>query len=221
MNRSLAIRWFVALALVAVFAVPAWSQVATVDYYGYGWETGGIPPSNPGDMLLFTGVADFIDPVFGVDLGLAEVTFYCYDLTSTGQIDIGGTLMVGYVGGMLEIWVDPAKNADWGTFPPNATSPSTFMDGSLLFQGSFRNFTLFLDSAGGGAYEGSLDGIAGDALNDVCDDCAYTWGGAFTPQSGAQIPDGYDLQMDGVFELDLAVPTEQTGWGSLKALYAN
>ena len=84
-----------------------------------------------------------------------------------------------------------------------------------------EDFTLFLDSAGGGAYEGSLDGIAGDALNDVCDDCAYTWGGAFTPQSGAQIPDGYDLQMDGIFELDLAVPTEQTGWGSLKALYAN
>lgn len=220
MRASLSKRWFAVLVLV-VFAAPASAQVATIDYYGFGWETGGILPSNPTDVLYFTGVADFIDPVFEVDLGSAEVTFYCYDLTSTGQIDIGGTWMVGYVGGTLEVRVDPAQNADWGTFPPNATSPGTFTDGALLFAGSFRNFTLFLDSAGGGAYEGALDGIAGSAINNVCDDCAYTWGGAFTPQSGAQIPDGYDLQMDGVFELDLAVPTERTGWGSLKALFGN
>jgi hypothetical protein len=222
MTHSLSIRWLVALTLVAAFAVPAQGDVVIIDYYGYGWETGGIPPSNAGDMLYFTGAADDIDPAFGVDLGTEEVTFYCYDLTSTGEVPVGGgTVMIGYTGGMLDIYRDAAKNADWGTFPPNATSPSTFVDGTLLFQGSFMDFTLFLDSTGGGAYQGNLDGLGGEILGSPCANCGFTWGGSFTSPSGAQIPDGYDLQMDGVFEIDRAIGTKTTGWGQLKALFGN
>ena len=58
-------------------------------------------------------------------------------------------------------------------------------------------------------------------VRDVSEDCAYTWGGAFTNESGAQIPDGYDLQIDGLFELDGAVADEHSTWGDVKSLYAN
>jgi len=237
------------------------AQIANIDYVGFGWEDGGLPPSDPGDELIFTGVANYADPVYGVDLSAIEVTFYVYDLVSTGQVGVGGgtlqvgytggtleiwgdpaknadwgvfppnatapstfadgTLQIGYTGGTLEIWGDPAKNADWGVFPPNATAPSTFADGTLLFRGTFLNFTLFLTAGGSGAYEGSLDGVAGDFISGICADCAYTWGGAFTEDVGAQIPDGYDVQIDGQFELDQAVATHETGWGRLKSLYGN
>ena len=56
-------------------------------------------------------------------------------------------------------------------------------------------------------------------IDDVCTGCVYTWGGNFSDPSGAQIPDGYDLQVDGVFEIEQSVPTEESSWGSVKALF--
>jgi hypothetical protein len=209
-----------ALLLVVAFAIPAFGQASDIDYLGYAWETGGFPPSDPGDVLVFTGVGNAADPVFGVDLTTEELTFYMYDLVSTGSVDIGGgTLMINFTGGYLEIYRDAAMNADWGIAPPNATSPSTFIDGNLFFLGSFNSMTLFLTTAGDGSYEGSLDGIGGTMIDDVCTGCVYTWGGNFTPPSGAQIPDGYDIQVDGVFEIEEAVSTEGASWGSVKALF--
>lgn len=211
---------FMALVLVVAFALPAFGQSSTIDYYGYAWETGGFPPSNAGDVLVFTGVADFADPIFGVDLANEELTFYMYDLGSAGEVDIGGgVVMINYVGGFLEIYRDAAMNADWGIAPPNPTSPSTFMDGTLYFQGSFNSLTVFLNPGGDGAYEGSLDGIGGEMIDSVCTECVFTWGGNFVGATGAQIPDGYDLQVDGVFQIEQAVPTVGTTWGSVKALF--
>jgi hypothetical protein len=211
---------FMAIVLVVAFAIPAFGQASAIDYYGYAWETGGFPPSDPGDVLVFTGVGDAADPVFGVDLATEELTFYMYDLVSTGEVPIGGgTIMVNYVGGFLEIYRDVAMNADWGTAPPNPTSPSTFIDGILFFQGSFNAMTMFLNPDGSGAYEGTLDGIGGTMIDDVCTGCVYTWGGNFYGPSGAQILEGYDIQIDGVFEIEEAVSTEDSSWGSVKALF--
>ncbi len=211
---------FMAMVLVVAFAIPAFGQASAIDYLGYAWETGGFPPSDPGDVLVFTGAGNAADPVFGVDLEAEELTFYMYDLVSTGSVDIGGgTLMINYTGGYLEIYRDAAMNANWGIAPPNATSPSTFVDGSLFFQGSFNSMTVFLNPGGDGSYEGSLDGIGGTMIEDVCTGCVYTWGGNFTPPSGAQIPEGYDIQIDGVFEIEEAVSTEDASWGSVKALF--
>jgi hypothetical protein len=211
---------FMAMVLVVALAMPAFGQASRIDYYGYAWEDGGFPPSDPGDMLYFTGVGDYADPIFGVNFANEELTFYMYDLVSTGEFDIGGgTLMISYSGGYLEIYRDAAMNADWGVNPPNPTSPSTFVDGTLFFQGSFNSMTVFLNPGGDGAYEGTLDGIGGTMIDDVCTGCVYTWGGEFTPDTGAQIPDGYDLQVDGVFEIEQTVSTEEASWGSVKALF--
>jgi hypothetical protein len=222
MKPLLSILTLMALLTVA-WSGPSLAQTSTVDYLGFGWEDGTFPPSNPGDELQFTGVATALDPLFGVDLSAVEVTFHVFGLISTGEfVDPGtGNTIVGYVGGMLEIYSDPLKNADWGINPPNPTSPSTFSDGLLLFEGSFTDFTLIMTPAGAGAYEGNLDGLAGAIVGAGCTGCAYTWGGAFTSDIGAQIPEGYDLQADGVFEVDNAVSTEATGWGALKARFSN
>jgi len=211
---------FMAMALVIAFAIPAFGQASAIDYFGYAWETGGFPPSDPGDVMIFTGVGDYADPIFGIDFGTEEATFYMYDLVSTGEVPLeGGSVMINYTGGYLEIYRDAAMNADWGIAPPNLTSPSTFMDGTLFFKGSFNSMTLYLNPGGDGVYEGTLDGIGGTMIDDVCTGCVYTWGGNFTPPSGAQIPDGYDIQIDGVFEIEEAVSTEDYSWGSVKALF--
>jgi hypothetical protein len=221
MKKRLTFGPMVLLATLALFASSAPADVATIDNYGYAWETGGLPPSQPSDVLTFTGVADYVDPFLGIDLGTVEVTFYAYGLVSMGEIGSGDPSMVGYSGGFLEIYEDPAMNADWGTFPPNAVCPSTFADGALLFRGSFSVFTLYFTGTGAGAFEGTLDGLAGSLLGGGCTGCAYSWGGAFTAQSGAQIPDGYDLQLDGVFEIDKAVAGPTRAWGAIKAMYGN
>ena len=206
--------------LALVLALPAAAQVYTVDYLGYGWETGGMLPSNAGDELVVTCVADNVDPAFGVDLGTEELTLHISGLISTGQVDAGGYYIVSYTGGTMEIYEDPAMNADWGINPPNAVSPATFTDGSLFFSGAFTSFTMYFDGTGSsGSFEGNLDGVGGSIIDQGCTNCVYTWGGAFTMASGAQIPEGYDLQIDGVFEIDSAVAAETTSWGSVKALF--
>jgi hypothetical protein len=223
MHKTLWTRGLLVATAVALMALPATAQVPQIDYLGYGWETDGFPPSNAGDVLEFVTVADYADPIFDIDLETQELTLYAYDLVSTGEVPIGGGMtMVTFVGGMMEIYADFAMNAAWGVYPPNGTVPSTFVDGTLFFQGSFNdNFTLFMDASGGGSYEGTLDGIAGEIIGDLCTDCAYTWGGAFTSGTGAQIPDGYHLQLDGEFQIDAAIANEESSWGSMKTLFRN
>jgi len=215
---------FMTMMLVVVFAMPAFGQgIAAIDYLGFAWEDGGFPPSDVGDNLTIVGVAVFdgVDPIFGVDLNVEELTFYMSALASNGGVDIGGgTLQIDYTGGTLEIYRDAALNATYGVGPlPNGTSPSTFTDGILFFQGTFNSMTVYLNPGGDGSYEGSLDGVGGTMINEICDDCVFTWGGNFTSSTGAQIPDGYDLQVDGVFEIDRTVSAEESSWGSVKALF--
>jgi len=215
MNKSILI-----VAALACFVAPAFGQTPAIDYLGFGWEAGGFPPSDAGDVLYITCVSVSADAIFGIDLDAEELTVYIYGLVSTGGVDAGGTTVIGYTGGFLEIYNDPAKNADWGINPPNLTAPGTFMDGNLFFKGSFNNFMMFLGPTGAGTFESTLNGIGGSMIDDSCIGCAYTWGGGFTTAgTNAQIPEGYDLQIDGLFEIEAAVPTEESSWGSLKALY--
>lgn len=209
----------VSLLLAFVLAVPALGQVYSVDYLGYGWEQGG-PLKAAGDELIITATSTYVHPAFGVDLGTEELTFHVSGLISNGPMDFMGSTMTNYTGGILEIYQDPLMNAAWGVNPPNATSPGSFQEGSLFFAGAFTAFTMFFDPSGSfGSFEGTLDGVAGSIIDGVCSDCVYTWGGAFQTGSGAQVPEGYWIQVDGVFEIDAAVSSEAASWGSVKALF--
>jgi hypothetical protein len=216
------LRCLVLVTALAVIPTTAAAQTAVIDYVGYGWEDGGFPPSDPGDLFVFTAVATSVDPAIGVDLGTEEVTFYVYGLTSMGEVPLpGGLTSITYTNGTLEIYRDAAMNAWWGTNPPNATSPSTFADGTLLFQGSFTSFNITILANGDGIFEGNLDGVGGELLGSPCTGCVYTFSGVYTRDVGAQIPDGYDVQVDGQFEIDESVPQSSRGWGAVKAMYAD
>jgi hypothetical protein len=218
------------LVVGALFAPGAQAQmVALIDYVGFGWEDGGVPPSNPGDVFAITATATQLSSLFGIDLVGEEVTVYIYDLVSTGgipNVPAPGFTTINYVGGMIEVYEDPSMDHTWGVFPPDpANDIPTFTNGTLLFQGAFNNFVLFLDSNGAGGFEGTVDGIATTVAELCLDpvDCAYTFGGAFGPDVGAQLPPGtdYDLQIDGTLEVDAAIPTEVSSFGAVKALFQN
>ena len=206
----------------AVAASPAAAQqIILMDYTGFAYETGGVPTSVPGDVLVITAVATSYDPMFGVSPLSQEVTIYIYDLVSTGEFVSGSNTFISYSCGKIEVYEDPVMDHDWGINPPNAGLP-TFTNGSLLFEGMFSDFGLQLGSSGFGVYEGTIDGVGGTsaALCDDLTDCAYTFGGAFQREI-AQVPEGYDLQIDGTLEVDAAVPAVQTSFGAVKALFNN
>src|SRR5262245_20911082 len=67
-ESALVKKLFLVPAVAALLlAGSASAQNALIDYQGYAWETGGFPPSDPGDILSFVAVADNIDPRFGVN----------------------------------------------------------------------------------------------------------------------------------------------------------
>lgn len=205
------------LASAAQAQVTCDGAFALVDYVGFGWETGGILPSNANDELKFTAVATQIDALFGVDLQVEEVTIYVDGLLSAGQFNMGTSWLIGYSGGHIEVYSDVSQDADWGVFPPNGQL-GTFTNGTLLFEGDFTSFTVQMDLGGNaGAFEGIIDGVGGTVAN-ACTDCAYTFGGIFGDQI-AQVPDGYDLQIDGGLEVCETVPNDAQSFGSIKALF--
>lgn len=217
---KLVTKTFLVLLVAALISVPALAQEPTsnIDYVGFAWEDGGILPSDPGDILCVSAVGTTIDPIFGVPIDASnEVTIYISGLVSTGGIDMGTFTMVGYTAGHIEVYADSPIDHDWGVFPPNAEL-STFLNGTLLFEGDFTDFTLYLTDAEAGSYNGNIDGIGG-TIAEACSDCAYTFGGLFGKGAGAQLPDGYHLQIDGTLEVLNSVGSTDTSWGAVKALY--
>jgi len=213
----------VAAALLS--AGVAQAQNALIDYQGYAWETGGFPPSNAGDELKFVGVIDALDSRFGVNLATNEVTIYVHSLLSTGQVDIGGgVLSIAYNGGDIELYDEAAGTHDYGTNPPNPpATPNSFINGVPFLIGTLSNFFLFFDpSSGQGAYEGDCAFTSGSGLATLnqLNANGYTFGGVLdTNASGGNVPAGYDLQVDGVIEVEVIVGVEESSWGAVKGLY--
>src|SRR5262245_18192967 len=135
----------------------------------------------------------------------------------------GSVLSVAYTGGTIDLFRDPAQDHGYGTNPPNATAPPTFINGALFLGGMFSSFFLFYDtSTGSGAYEGDVVFTAGSGLttlNQIQAD-GYTFGGVLSNNAaGGNVPDGYDLQVDGVIEVEVIVGVEQKSWSGIKDLY--
>lgn len=213
----------IALSLLAIGAFAVQGAVAAVvDYVGYAYETGGLVPSDPGDQLSVACTVSQIDPLFQVDLGTQEATLFIDGLVSQGANvnQTTGTTTTIYTGGTIAVYASFDHNHDWGVSPPNPTAPSTFIDGDLVFMGNFTSFTLVLQASGSGVFQGTIDATGGSALAGPCSDCSYTIAGTFSLLTGANIPAGYDLQVDGILDVDSAVDNENISWGELKSQFS-
>ncbi len=212
--------WLIALAVTAL-ALPALAQdMPRIDYMGYGWDAVPVPEGT-GEVLSFATVAISVDPRYEIDAVANQLTVYVYDLAAEATEDLGGGVtMTTYSGGFLDMYLDPDHDAAWGFDPPNAVAPGTFIDGTLFFHGAFTSFVVYYGPDGSGSFQGNLNALGGDMIAEPCDDCAYSVGGSFLPASGASLPQGYAMFVDGRFQIDETVSNEEMGWGRVKALYA-
>ena len=198
-----------ALLLVLLVSFPSGvhgRELVVLDFIGYGWETAAFPPSEVGDILSIPLIVDNLSASLGIDLGEEELPGYLSGLVSEGAEEIAtGLWRVRYTGGTLSFHRDTAKDYDFGVFPPNATSPSTFTNGTLCLGGNLQNFTFYYhEPTGAGSMEASVqftEGACLDALAGV-NPGAVTFGGFLTRQSNGTLVEGYDLQLDGFLEAE-------------------
>jgi hypothetical protein len=216
-----------------VLAVPAvagpvvdWDPV-------YTWEAGATPTNSPpgGQFFAVGTVSSFGPPLEFLNANLAthEYTIYIYGLTSQGtQPPIGPPTMqfyiTNYLGGTIEIYEDASPDADFGINPPNATVPSTFIDGTLILQGNFTDFytqTNNFTANQTGNMEGHLSWVGGSLLDDVSQSglpCPSLFTGGLTWRDDVVI-DGYIFRHDGKIDLNCPTAAEPSTWGRVKSQY--
>ena len=183
---------------------------------GEGYRAvGRITSANPAYLSL-----DFVNNENTFYVGIAAG-----DLLVTARSYAAPFIQVDCSNGRVQYWEDPviggASNFQYGVNPPNATAPSTFIDGSLLLGGAMSNFSVTYDTdfnLGDWVANVCLD--EGDALIYVPNDqrCGWIMAGQLG-RPNPTIPQGYDNQVVGRCEIPESTPTTVKSWGAIKNLY--
>ena len=236
---------FVVLAPAAAFA-----QTGTIADWGpnsFAWESNynaATYISNPGSMLNAAGIIDdFAGPLAALEPIPAgtEYTYLLSGLVSAGTVITPGSFANTYrtvyntTGGPtpnLLIYTSPT-NASFGTNPPNATVPSTFIDGALVLGGSFQQLTVTFirrnsdqvvlsgnaDSGTPSVANGVFNG--GSALPLVSSNgqpCPFRVTGGWLAKAGS-FPAGFTAHFDGKIDIDCPTPALESTWGRIKGQY--
>jgi hypothetical protein len=209
------------VAVVAVIAAAAWANVYLLDFQGFDYWSPATCYNAIGDVTAVnTNYLTF-------DYGNYEYTFSLQNVCSVmvDSLSIPGLYIYALSGGTVDIYEDAllgGTHRDYGTFPPNATAPSTFEDGTLVLGGDISMMTLVWNSmTGEGSLEGTMDLNRGTQLANIPMDQRTGWTLAALRDVGGQIPtpEGYFWQIDGYLEISDPIPTQQKSWGELKQLY--
>lgn len=245
-RRLLRLALTAALFVVAV-PVSAFAQTGTVIDWGpdsYAWETAYNSATHltaPGSQLSAVGVINsFVGPLSAFDPNTpgTEYTYYLTGLvTAAGTtVTAGPTLSVYktvYTGGSIVIYQGSPRNAAFGINPPNATVPSTFIDGSLFLSGIIPTVTVTVTrvNATGAYVNGNMDsgdpanglwtgGSALPLLSSGGNPCPWrlTGGWDMRPQDVLQ---GYVSQYDGKIDANCPTPALPSTWGQIKGTYRN
>ena len=167
-----------------------------------------------------------------VDFSTYEYTVYIRNLSVIARFFTFPNLTVKFANnGRGSYYADnfPAIGtaATYGINPPNATAPSTFIDGNgsgavgERITGDVDNFVLvynFNTSQGSFAGNMTLDGGADLIYVPPSQRAGWTLGGLLGPPN-ATIPLGYDHQVDGECRIPGKTPAAHHTWGAIKALY--
>jgi hypothetical protein len=219
-----------ALALVMSTGV-CWAQNTILDFTGFMYEEDntpgaiGFPPSDAGDVLTAVGHIESISQPLMWSPDSYEYTIYISDLVSDGWYDIGGgCYYITYSGGACDIIAQEYAGAgytapDYGIEPPNATVPSTFIDGEVYLHGEFYSFYMvYYPTLHVGNFEGLINWTLHPDLGELFDPEGNIFAGTVDPLA-APVPDGFDMEMDGHVDFNPTIPVERDTWGDLKLLY--
>lgn len=215
-------------ALVVAPPASAQTEELICDFSGYDYEDPDVDPSEfgaAGDYYNMFGFVTSVNPSYiTADYTNNEYTIEFWNLWSAGYFDFYPFRFITYTIGTIGLYEDPLLGGTPGTFgvnPPNATAPSSFLDGTLLLGGDVDNFglTLNLDD-GTGNFTGDVHFNAGTQVGNIPPGATrvYTFAG-LTSGSTAEVPEGYVHQVTGEIKIELPVQNENTSWGRMKALY--
>jgi hypothetical protein len=168
-----------------------------------------------------------------IDFTSYEYTIYIRDLSVNGRFFTFPNLTVTFANNGRGSYyadnfpVDGGTAATYGVNPPNATAPSTFIDGTSdpltgeRVTGKVDNFVLvynFTTNQGSFAGNMTLDGGPDLIYVPAGQRAGWTLGGLLGPPN-ATIPQGYNHQVDGECRIPGKTPAVQHTWGAIKALY--
>lgn len=227
--------WLLLFAAMSLFAVPAHAQreflggFTGFDYVDNGGPGPGgspnaaIPFLSNGDGYRAVGFVTSFSTMFtGVVNPADEHTFYLSDATVATATFTNNVLEVSFAPhARIRLYEDAANNASYGTNPPNATAPSSFVDGSLILGADVNNLVLVYDyDANQGNFDGQATLDEGADLFVIPPTRRAGWvmsGHAGVPN--ATVPAGYINQLDGQILIPSITPTSHSSWGKIKALY--
>lgn len=228
------------LIAVAAFAAPA-SATTTYDLlfaftgFDYQYPNTVLGPTLDHSDYLAVGegynVVGFVTQ-FGPDLtpyvntSTNEYTNYIFGLTVNTHTYFSGFFEADFNNGGRARYYEDSKttgtHGTYGTNPPNATSPSTFIDGTVGLGGSVDNFILDINfnvSPASGTFQGTMNLDEGNELIYIPagERSGWTLGGT-AGVGNPSVPTGYDNQVTGQCQVQVT-PVEHKTWGSIKALY--
>lgn len=229
------------LTALLAFAAPAVAQdEVLLGFTGYDFQEDPAGPPNGvylalGDSYTAVGFVTYFHPVWlepYVDTGANEYTFHQHGLVVDSYDFTANFLYVTFApGGSVEYYEDASKNAEnppnppncptYGSNPPNATSPSNFMDGTLAISGSLDNAYLYYDyNLNQGAFGADMM-ITGGAHSIYVPPASWPgWfmSGLFATPAGPCAPAGYDHLLSGECR-HMVTPARNSTWGQVKKLY--
>jgi hypothetical protein len=214
------------LALAAAIPAVASAQSLLIDYLGFDYEYPDPNPATHGELgsgYVGLGTVPNLFAPLTFNTTLNEYTYVMDGLIATSVTPSGSYVVIGYSTGNMNVYEDSKSSgtpADYGTFPPNGTAPSSFTDGSLYLQGKLTNFQLVLNTANNtGSFEANFEVTGGTQFSNLSPDQRTGWTFSGVTGNALNIPAGYWHQVDGQTFLNPPTAVHPRTWGGLKALY--
>jgi hypothetical protein len=210
-------------------------DILLFSFTGFDYEN---PNTNPSTYLdlgegyevvgFLTSADAYLGPYY--DPTSYEYTFHLFDETVVARSFVPPFLHVEFSNatGRARYYADnfPAAGtaATYGINPPNATAPSTFIDGSIRIGGNIKNFTLdynFVAQTGNFQGDMNLDEGADLTYIPVGQRNGWILGGLNNVGlfGNPSVPTGYNHQVEGECYIPGKTPTQIKTWGAVKALY--
>jgi hypothetical protein len=219
------------LSLTAAPAI-AQNDVFLLGFAGFDYQVQPPPPGAGNYLVLGSGYktlgfvtefGDLLQP--HVTPALNEYTYYYSDLTVVDYQFDGNVLVVLFGnpgrGRFFEDSRASGTPAQYGVFPPNATAPSDFIDGTLILGGHIDDMSLWYDyNWNQGGFTGSISFDEGTLLGFIplAQRDGWTLAG-LAGRPNPSVPDGYDHQISGECRIPGPTPAQHKTWGAIKALY--
>jgi hypothetical protein len=236
MPRPALILFCAAMLAIAVPAFATNPDEVLFSFNGFDFESPdpGAAYLEVGDGYQVVGLLTGAGPLLAswIDLDSFEYTIYIRDLTVSARVFAFPALTITFANnGRVSYYADnfPADGgtaASYGTNPPNATVPSSFIDGTYgpvtgeRVTGDVDNFVLIYDfSSNQGSFSGNMTLDGGPDLIYVPVPQRTGWTLQVAGQTDPAIPAGYDHQAEGACSIRGKTPAAHRTWGALKALY--